>query len=56
MFLLEGGAEAVAAGVTVKAEGAGVVGDTVVVRKNQDWRISRTVASMAGMKMNLALA
>ena len=36
LFLLEGGAEAVAAGVTVQAEGAGVVSDGVVVGKNQD--------------------
>ena len=38
LFLLEGGAEAVQAGVTAQAEGAGVVGDSVPVRVDQDKR------------------
>ena len=38
LFLLEGGTEAVQAGVTVQAEGAGVVGDGVPVRVDQDRR------------------
>ena len=38
MFLLEGGAEAVAAGVTVQAEGTRVVGDGVPVGQDQDRR------------------
>ena len=38
MFLVKGGAEAVAAGVTRDAEGAGVVGDGVPVGQGQDRR------------------
>ena len=49
----ERGAEDVAAGVTAQEEGAGIVGDVVVVGENQD-RGERTVASMAGVKRNLA--
>ena len=38
LFLLEGGAEAVQSGVSVQAEGAGVIGDGVPVRVDQDRR------------------
>ena len=39
LFLLEGGAEAVASGVTLQADGAGVVGDGVPAGEHQDrWR------------------
>ena len=38
LFLLEGSAEAAQAGVTVQAEGAGVVGDGVRVRVDQHRR------------------
>ena len=56
LFLPESGAEAVTAGVAMQTEGAGVVGDGVPVRIDQDWglgdllRISWTMVSMVGSR------
>ena len=47
LFMLEDGAEAVAAGVTVQAEGARVVGHGVPVGKDQDRRLGQ-VEELAG--------
>ena len=59
LFLLEGGAEAVAAGVTVQAEGAGIVSHGAPVGKYQDRRLGAVVkgltgvSPMTGVKLNL---
>ena len=47
LFLLEGGAGAVQAGVTVQAEGAGVVVDGVLVRVDQDRRTGEFSAELS---------
>ena len=46
-FLLEGRAEAIAAGVAVQAEGAGVVGDGVPVGEDQDRISGKVVENLA---------
>ena len=46
-FLLEGRAEAIAAGVAVQAEGAGVVGDGVPVGGDQDGMGGEVVKNLA---------
>ena len=47
MFLLEGGAESIAAGVAVQTERARVVGDGVPVREDQEWRGGEVAEKLA---------